>query len=52
MNILKGLLFTIGIFALVIALTALPAFFGVVGGAILLGIIFIALVIVFSFTLF
>lgn len=48
MNILKGLLLTIGIFALAFALTALPAFFGVVGCVIFLGIIFIALVVVFS----
>lgn len=50
MKILKGLLFTIVIFILAFALTALPVFFEAIGCIILLGIIFIALVIVFSFT--
>lgn len=49
MKILKGLLLTIGIFVLAFALTALPVFFGNIGAVILLGIIFIALVIAFSF---
>ena len=48
MKILKGLLLTIVIFVLAFALTALPAFFGVLGGVILLVIVFIALVVVFS----
>jgi hypothetical protein len=52
MNILKGLLLAIGTFALAFALAALPAFFEVIGGVILLVIIFIALVVVFSVTLF
>lgn len=47
MNILKGLLLTIGIFVLAFALTALPALFGTIGYVILLGIIFITLVVVF-----
>lgn len=49
MNILKGLLLTIGIFVLTFALTALPVFFEAIGAVILLGIIFIVLVVVFSF---
>ena len=52
MNILKGLLLTIGIFVLAFALTALPVFFEAIGAVILLGIIFIVLVVVFSFKWF
>lgn len=41
MKIIKALLFTILLFALALALVALPVYFGEIGAVILLGIIFL-----------